>query len=133
MLEPGKRSRGWLTVTNNWNAVCLANVTGEAFALLEAPADKAFYAAAAEQYIANFLSGFTEDGYCSEGIGYWNYGYGCFVRLDSMLRGATGDRLNLSEMPQARSTGLFAHAWKSRPACIRPSPIARSDPLPRGR
>ena len=98
----------WLTVTNNWNAVCLANVTGTALALIERPEEKAFYVAAAEKYITNFLSGFTEDGYCSEGIGYWNYGYGCFVRLGHMLQGATGGQVDLFAIPKARSAGLFA-------------------------
>lgn len=115
MLAADRRSRGWLTTTNNWNAVCLANVTGAALALQEAPAEKAFYMAAAERYIASFLSGFTEDGYCSEGIGYWNYGYGCFVRLDSLLRGATGGKLNLSDMPKAREAGLFARRIEITP------------------
>jgi len=32
------------------------------------------FAAAAEKYVENFLAGFTPDGYCSEGLGYWNYG-----------------------------------------------------------
>jgi len=108
MVTAGKPSRAWLLTTNNWNAVCLANVTGTALALRETPADKAFYVAAAEKYVANFLRGFTDDGYCSEGIGYWNYGYGCFVRLDHMVSGATGGKLKLSEMPKAQNAGLFA-------------------------
>lgn len=108
MITTGKPTMWWLTATNNWNAVCLANVTGTALALSERPAEKAFYVAAAEKYITNFLSGFTEDGYCSEGIGYWNYGYGCFVRLGHMLQGATGGQVDLFAIPKARSAGLFA-------------------------
>ncbi len=95
MITTGKPSLSWLMVTNNWNAVCLANVTGTALALREDPQEKALYVAAAEKYIANFLKGFTDDGYCSEGIGYWNYGYGCFVRLGHMLVGATRGQVDL--------------------------------------
>ena len=108
MVTTAKPGMWWLTGTNNWNAVCLANVTGTALALLEAPADKAFYVAAAEKYIRYFLQGFTDDGYCSEGIGYWNYGYGCFVRLGHMLRGATDGHVDLFALPKARSAGMFA-------------------------
>ena len=71
--------------------------------------------AAAEKYIANFLKGFTDDGYCSEGIGYWNYGYGCFVRLGHMLVGATGGQVDLFALPKARSAGLFARRMEITP------------------
>lgn len=37
MVTQGQPSRAWLTVTNNWNAVCLANVTGTALALFARP------------------------------------------------------------------------------------------------
>ena len=35
-----------------------------------------------------YLNGFTEDGYCSEGAGYWNYGYGHFLEMGLALRNA---------------------------------------------
>ena len=115
MITTGKPSLAWLMVTNNWNAVCLANVTGTALALREEPQEKALYVAAAEKYIANFLKGFTDDGYCSEGIGYWNYGYGCFVRLGHMLVGATRGQVDLFAAPKARSAGLFARRMEITP------------------
>ena len=90
-------------------------MTGTALALIDKPEEKAFYVAAAEKYIAYFLSGFTEDGYCSEGIGYWNYGYGCFVRLGHMLHGATGGKVDLFAMPKARNAGLFARRMEITP------------------
>ena len=36
-----------------------------------------------------FLSGFSPDGYCSEGLGYWNYGFGHFAVLAEVLRAQT--------------------------------------------
>lgn len=110
-----KSKLAWLKVTNNWNAVCLANVTGTALALLPEPQDKAFYVAAAEKYVANFLDGFTDDGYCSEGVGYWNYGFGCFVRLGHMLAGATNGQVDLFAESKARSAGLFARRMEITP------------------
>ncbi|MGD9498806.1 MAG: hypothetical protein AB7Y46_21105, partial [Armatimonadota bacterium] len=81
VLEPframccGEREpNGWLHTTNNWNAVCLAGVTGAALAQIEDASLRAEFIAAAEHYSQNFLNGFTPDGYCSEGLGYWNYG-----------------------------------------------------------
>ncbi len=115
MVTGGKPGSAWLTTTNNWNAVCLANVTSTALALLEDPSERAFYVASAEKYIAFFLKGFTDDGYCSEGIGYWNYGYGCFVRLGHILDLATGGKIDLFASPKARSAGTFARRMEITP------------------
>ncbi len=92
----GERKRdGWLTTTNNWNSVCLAGVTGAALLQVNSARDRAEFVAAAEQYSQYFLSGFTADGYCSEGLGYWNYGFGEFVLLSENLRMATGGKIDL--------------------------------------
>ncbi|MFW6151353.1 MAG: hypothetical protein ACOC6C_00080, partial [Verrucomicrobiota bacterium] len=81
-MATGRRKPNWWFYThNNWNAVCLAGVTGSALALLGSKKNRAFFVAAAEKYIQNFLQGFTSDGYCTEGIGYWNYGFGYFILL----------------------------------------------------
>ena len=115
MVKNGKPPAAWLNVTNNWNAVCLANVTGTALAMLERAEDRAFYVASAEKHIDSFLRGFTDDGYCSEGIGYWNYGFGCFVRLGHMLHGATGGHLDLFALPKVKNAGLFARRMELAP------------------
>ncbi|MDQ2687307.1 MAG: heparinase, partial [Armatimonadota bacterium] len=98
----------WLTTNNNWNAVCLAGVTGAALAEAPTRAERAEFAAAAEKYVHSFLSGFTPDGYCSEGLGYWNYGFGRFTLLSETLRRATGGKLDLLALPEAQKPALFA-------------------------
>lgn len=97
----------WLRATHNWNAVCLAGTTGTALALIESPQERAWYVAAAEQLIQNFLRGFTPDGYCSEGLGYWNYGFGHFVMLGETIRQATAGRLDWLANPVALQPALF--------------------------
>lgn len=97
----------WLRATHNWNAVCLAGTTGAALALEESPEDRAWFVAAARHYIRNFLSGFTPDGYCSEGIGYWNYGFGHFLMLSETIREATGGHIDLLADPAAFQPALF--------------------------
>jgi len=42
-----------------------------------------------------FLSGFTPDGYCSEGMGYWNYGFGHYLTMGEAIRKATGGKFDL--------------------------------------
>ena len=91
----------WLRATHNWNAVCLAGVTGAALALDESPEDRAWFVAAAQHYIRYFLGGFTPEGYCSEGVDYWNYGFGHFLMLGEAIRQATGNRTDLLADPTA--------------------------------
>jgi len=91
----------WLRATHNWNAVCLAGVTGAALALEESPEDRAWFVVAAQHHIRFFLSGFTPDGYCSEGVGYWNYGFGHFLMLGEAIRQATANRVDLPADPVA--------------------------------
>jgi hypothetical protein len=105
----GKRGKnGWLTTTNNWNAVCLAGVTGAGLAQLESREDRARFVVAAETYSRNFLAGFTPDGYCSEGLGYWNYGFGHYVLLSETVRRATAGQVDLLARPEARAPATFA-------------------------
>jgi len=54
-----------------------------------------------------FLSGFTPDGYCSEGLGYWNYGFGHFALLSEMVSLVTGGGIVLLARPEARMPALF--------------------------
>jgi len=108
IVEGRQQGASWLRATHNWNAVCLAGVTGAALALEEQPGDRAWYVAAAEHYIRNFLKGFTPDGYCSEGVGYWNYGFGRFLMLGETIRQATGGRVDLLADPAAAAPALYA-------------------------
>jgi hypothetical protein len=107
MVEGRRPEIHWLHIQNNWNAVCLAGVTGAALALENSPEDRALFIAAAEHYITSFLKGFTSDGYCSEGIGYWNYGFGHFLMLGETIRQATSGRLDLLAEPAALQPALF--------------------------
>ena len=97
----------WLTCKMNWNSVCLAGITVAALSLEEDRAERALYIAAAEQYSKNFLSGFTPDGYCSEGLGYWNYGFGRYAILAIAIERATHGGVDLLEVEGARSPARF--------------------------
>jgi hypothetical protein len=106
MVE-GKQSLYWLAAQHNWNSVCLAGVTGAALALLDAREERAFYILAAEKYSMNFLKGFPPDGYCGEGTGYWNYGFGHYVFLAEEIRFATGGRIDLLARKEALAPASF--------------------------
>ncbi len=107
-MVAGKREKNWwMTGTNNWNAVCLAGVTGTALAVIDSRDSRALFVAAAEHYSKNFLDGFTDDGYCSEGLGYWNYGFGYYVMLSEMIHQATGGKLDLLQDNKAKQAATF--------------------------
>ena len=97
----------WLSTTNNWNAVCLGGVIGAALEQLESREDRAFFVAAAEEYSKSFLRGFTPDGYCSEGVGYWDYGFGYYLLLSETVYQATDGGVDLLLRPEARQPGLY--------------------------
>lgn len=107
MVEGRRKEDNWLRTVNNWNAVCLAGVTGAALATLDSKQDRAWFIASAEFYSRNFLRGFTPDGYCSEGLGYWNYGFGNFIMLGETIRQSTAGKVDFLADPAVRNPALF--------------------------
>lgn len=99
LADPAALQCRWITWANNWNAVCLSQIVTAALALPATAQARAEIIAGAEQTLPLFLGGFTEDGYCSEGVSYWNYGFGYYIRLAEMLYQASGGYLNLYAEP----------------------------------
>lgn len=90
----------WFTVTNNWNSVCLAGVTGAALALLPDREERAYFVAAAEKYHVYGMKGYADDGYCSEGVGYYNYGFRAYILLREEVCRATQGKLDFFRTPK---------------------------------
>ncbi|HEX9047180.1 MAG TPA: heparinase II/III family protein, partial [Verrucomicrobiae bacterium] len=107
MIEGGQKEAFWIRARMNWNAVCVGNTVSAALALEPSRDDRAFFAAAGEHCIRAFLAGFGHDGYCAEGVGYWNYGFGHFILLTEALRQNTGGKLDLLDNDQAIAAALF--------------------------
>jgi len=114
-VRTGKPKLFWMTATHNWNAVCLAGVSGAALAVLPDRQERAWFVAAAEKYVQNFLRGFTPDGYCSEGMGYWNYGFGNFVLMSETVNQATGGKIDWLESDVVRQVALFGRRLEILP------------------
>ena len=100
----GKRSR---PVQNNWNAVCLAGVVGAARTFLPDRRDRAVFVAAAEHYSIYFLNEYNPDGYCTEGPGYWAYGFGNYVLLREIVKDATAGRVELFSNSKIRAIAAY--------------------------
>ncbi|MGE9294953.1 MAG: hypothetical protein ACQKBV_01500, partial [Puniceicoccales bacterium] len=87
-LRHGKWSNAWWAdADHNWNSVCHAGVVGAALALPNLREQKALILASAEHAMREkYLPGFAKDGFCHEGLGYWNYGFGQFLAMALLLR-----------------------------------------------
>jgi len=97
----------WLYADMNWNAVCVKGVTGAALAMLPSVEDRALFAAAAEHYIQHYAKGFSNDGYDTEGLSYWNYGFSHFIELRENLLRATGGKIDLLADPKMQKVSMF--------------------------
>ena len=104
----GKRSRDYfLIATNNWNAVCIANVVQTLLASNMPSNLRKEAIAYALSHTENYLNGFNSDGYCSEGISYWSYGFGHYLRLAALLYAVSDGKLNLLDDPKSRLAASF--------------------------
>lgn len=108
VVEGRTKEPTWIHIHNNWNAVCLAGTLGGALATEPSRQERAWFIAAAEHYIQSFLAGFTPDGYCGEGIGYWNYGFGRFILLTEEIRQSTDGKVDFFKLPNVQPAALFA-------------------------
>lgn len=90
----------WFTMTNNWNSVCLAGVTGAALTLLPDKEERAYFVAAAEKYNVYGMKGYADDGYCSEGVGYYNYGFRAYILLREEVCRATQGKIDFFRNPK---------------------------------
>ena len=96
-LHTGKVINGlwWMMSVYNWNAVCTCNLVCASLILMESRHDRAEVLAAMEISNKFFYRGFTSDGYCSEGLGYWSYGFGHYLLMGEIVLASTNGKLNI--------------------------------------
>ncbi|HPY91073.1 MAG TPA: hypothetical protein PLT23_10120, partial [Lentisphaeria bacterium] len=110
VFQTGEIKNGlwWMTTHSNWNAVCTANTVATALTVCDSVEERAEFVAAMEISNPFFLNGFTPDGYCSEGIGYWNFGFGYYLYMAAMVRLATDGKLDILDHPVVENTCAYA-------------------------
>ena len=102
--------------TNNWNAVCNGCV-GLAAMLVEPDAGRlGTILSRVLCGLPAFVSGFTEDGGCTEGPSYWRYGFQWYVRFAAALHEFTGGRIDLMEGEKIERICRYPLAVTIRPA-----------------
>jgi hypothetical protein len=109
-LETGNFSAApWLVKTNNWNPVCLSDITAAALAVMNDKRERALFVAAAEYYSQNGLSGYSDDGYCTEGLHYYNYGFGHYICLREQLFQQTLGLIDIFDSPKINNLLLYLY------------------------
>lgn len=103
----GKPGLWWVRGINNWNAVCLAGVGGAALTHIKSKEERAWFLAAFETFIQNSNIGYSDDGYCTEGVGYWCYGFGHHAQLSEVVRRATNDAIQILDQEKLRKVALY--------------------------
>ena len=98
------RHNGWFFGESNWNAACHSQSIAAALRLIDDRETRAKFIEGAERGKHAFLNGngFSREGYCQEGISYWNYGYGRFLALGLTVRAATGGKVDFFADPKAK-------------------------------
>jgi hypothetical protein len=107
-IATGNGDHYWLTVINNWNSVCLAGVTGAALAVIADKQERAKFVTIAERYSKNSIAGFTDEGYCTEGLGYYSYGFGHYILLRENILQATNGAIDLFADPKIKRIAAYA-------------------------
>lgn len=93
ILEPFKREIWhWEDRYNNWTSVC-AGSTAVAI-MLKYPEEFETLLPRFSENMRKFIAGFSDDGVCYEGAGYWGYGLSAFVMYALMLKDYTKDRID---------------------------------------
>lgn len=103
-----KEKNGFLTDTNNWNHVCLAGLVGAALSTIQSKEERAKFIAIGEYYSRNGLQGFGDDGYCGEGVIYYNYGFGHYTMLRESIWQATAGKVNLFNHAKVQKIANYA-------------------------
>ncbi|MFA6676511.1 MAG: heparinase II/III family protein [Bacteroidales bacterium] len=113
----------WIRSTSNWNAVC---TSGSLFTILTMTKNREVRTEAigcALNSMEFYLSGFGKDGYCSEGAGYWGYGFGHYLYLAQMLKDYTQGSIDLFTFncsEKLKNVGNFLFNFQVHPGMYPP-------------
>lgn len=106
-IESGRDLYWWLAVKHNWNAVCLSATANAAMALLPTAEERAWWLAFAQGHVIHFRDSFTDDGFCTEGVAYWSYGFMHYIFMGELLRVATGGVVDILDEPKMARAARF--------------------------
>ncbi|MDF2963254.1 MAG: hypothetical protein K0S39_4989 [Paenibacillus sp.] len=97
----------WETATHNWASVCAGSIGAAAIYLLADTEELSGVLQRVLPAMDSYLRGFEEDGACTEGYLYWQYGFGYYVYFADLLSQRTDGALNLFASNKVREIALF--------------------------
>jgi len=103
-------SYGWETADNNWAAVCAGSVGAAALYALRDAEELAPVVHRLLGTLECYLDGFGEDGACTEGVGYWTYGFGFYMYFAELLKERTAGAIDLLARDRAEAIAKFHQA-----------------------
>ncbi|MEO7933399.1 MAG: carbohydrate binding domain-containing protein [Chthoniobacterales bacterium] len=106
----------WRNNPNNWNAVVHSGIVGAALVLDDSVEERAEIIANAEKYTDFYIKGFPSDGYSTEGMGYWKYGFGHYIMLSETVLAATKGHVNLYDKENIKLIAQFPRRFAMAPA-----------------
>ena len=99
---------GWFFGNNNWNVACHGWSVGAALRVVSDRTERAKFIEAAERAYPFYLNGFSGEGYCQEGLDYWNFGFSMYLHLGHIVRAATRDRVDFFASEKAKACARYA-------------------------
>ncbi|MBP1969254.1 hypothetical protein J2Z83_001358 [Virgibacillus natechei] len=97
----------WETATHNWAAVCAGSIGAIALHLFEDNKELSIVIERVLRTMNYYLDGFTHDGTCLEGYGYWQYGFGYYVYFSDLLKKRTDGNINTFDLEKVHQIALF--------------------------
>ncbi|MEI6865248.1 hypothetical protein [Flavicella sp.] len=91
------KNNKWIKSTSNWNSVCTSGSVFVSISIAKTEKERIGAIGSALNSMKYYLSGFSTDGYCSEGLGYWGYGFGHYLYLAQIIYDYTDGNINLFE------------------------------------
>ncbi len=101
---------GWFFGRYNWTPVCHGMLVDAALALVEDRVARARFIEGLERGLACYVEEFRPDGYCPEGLHYWNMGFKDYLIGKLRVRQATHGRLDLLSDPINLKTMEYSRA-----------------------
>jgi hypothetical protein len=97
----------WYSQASNWNAVHWAGVIIAIFCSLDDYDEHHFLSSNVIEHSQAYISSFQDDGYASEGIGYYSYGFTNFALLRQALYEGNGGSNDAFEHTKVSTSALF--------------------------
>jgi len=112
VIEPymdayNSRHNDWIILENNWSAVCSGSVGMAAIYLMKSSGSLARVLYTVLGSMDCFLDGCGDDGSLTEGLSYWNYGFGYYVFFARLLYERTNGKIDLLSGAKQRALSRF--------------------------